>query len=403
MPINLYHTQRIRGFQQTKENYSNKSLTVKLKRTKFNCRKCGSEKLTTTALRQRTVRGQPMGECRKVLFIFTIHRVYCKDCKHRSIENIHFLSEPKNRVTRSFERTILELSQHMSIQAVANFFDLRWHTVKELEKRALKRKYSRIQTSHVKAIGIDEIYVSRTHSEGKYLTVIRDLHSGAVIHVGDGKGTEAIHGALRKLRKAKLKVITMDMANAYYNYFAKYFPKAKIVFDHFHVIKLMNEKLDTIRRRVVSKMGELQKKQLKGLRFVFLKNYESLEEDGKSILRNMRGDYQDLGDAYMFKESLRQIYIHSNTSYHARRAFARWCKAADKTKIPELKTMANTIRSKIDGIVTYWTFSGMSNASMEGFNNKIRWLIRQAYGFRDREYFKLKIFQLPEISSVRKI
>lgn len=403
MPINLYHTQRIRGFQQTKENYSNKSLTVKLKRTKFNCRKCGSEKLTTTALRQRTVRGHPMGECRKVLFIFTIHRVYCKDCKHRSIENIHFLSEPKNRVTRSFERTILELSQHMSIQAVANFFDLRWHTVKELEKRALKRKYSRIQTSHVKAIGIDEIYVSRTHSEGKYLTVIRDLHSGAVIHVGDGKGTEAIHGALRKLRKAKLKVITMDMANAYYNYFAKYFPKAKIVFDHFHVIKLMNEKLDTIRRRVVSKMGELQKKQLKGLRFVFLKNYESLEEDGKSILRNMRGDYQDLGDAYMFKESLRQIYIHSNTSYHARRAFARWCKAAYKTQIPELKTIANTIRSKIDGIVTYWTFSGMSNASMEGFNNKIRWLIRQAYGFRDREYFKLKIFQLPEISSVRKI
>ena len=65
--------------------------------------------------------------------------------------------------------------------------------------------------------------------------------------------------------------------------------------------------------------------------------------------------------------------------------------------------MAKTIRSKIDGIVTYWTFGGISNASMEGFNNKIRWLIRQAYGFRDREYFKLKIFQLPEISSVREI
>jgi transposase len=165
----------------------------------------------------------------------------------------------------------------------------------------------------------------------------------------------------------------------------------------------MNEKIDKVRRRVVSKMGEVQKKQLKGLRFVFLKNYEHLEEDGKSILRNMRGDYQDLGDAYMFKEGLRQIYAQAKTSYHARRAFARWCKVADKTEIPELKTMVKTIRSKIDGIVTYWTFSGMSNASMEGFNNKIRWLIRQAYGFRDREYFKLKIFQLPEISSVREL
>jgi transposase len=291
----------------------------------------------------------------------------------------------------------------MSIQAVANFFQLRWHTIKELEKRTLKRKYSRIQTSHIKAIGVDEIFVSRSHDDGKYLTIIRDLKSGAVIHIGEGKGTEAIHGALRKLRKAKLKFVTMDMANAYYNWFAKYFPKVSIVFDHFHVIKLMNEKVDKVRRRVVSKMGDVQKKQLKGLRFVFLKNYEHLEEDGKSILRNMRGDYQDLGDVYMFKEGLRQIYQKAKTSYHARRAFARWCKAADKTEIPELKTMAKTVRNKIDGIVTYWTFSGISNASMEGFNNKIRWLIRQAYGFRDREYFKLKIFQLPEISSVKEI
>ena len=340
MPINLYHTQRIRGFQQLKENYSPKSLTVKFKRTKFNCRKCGSDNLTTTAVRQREVRGQPMGECRKVVFIFTIHRVYCKDCKYRSIENIHFLSHPKTRLTRSLERTVLELRQHMSIQAVANFFQLRWHSVKELERRALKRKYSRIQTSHIKAIGIDEIYISRSQDDGKSLTIIRNLESGEVIHIGEGKGTEAIHGALWKLHKAKLKFVTMDMANAYYNWFAKYFPKVKIVFDHFHVIKLMNEKVDKVRRRVVSKMGEVQKKQLKGLRFVFLKNYEHLEEDGKSILRNMRGDYQDLGDIYMFKEGLRQIYMQAKTSYHARRAFARWCKAADKSEIPELKTMA---------------------------------------------------------------
>ena len=68
------------------------------------------------------------------------------------------------------------------------------------------------------------------------------------------------------------------------------------------------------------------------------------------------------------------------------------------TGIRELETMAKTIRDKLDGIVSCWTFRHISNAKMEGFNNKIRWLIRQAYGFRDREYFKLKIFQLPGIS-----
>ena len=93
------------------------------------------------------------------------------------------------------------------------------------------------------------------------------------------------------------------------------------------------------------------------------------------------------------------IYRQAKDSYHARIAFHRWCKMAEETGIPELKTMARTIRDKLDGIVTYWTFRHISNAKMEGFYNKIRWLIKQAYGFRDREYFKLKIYQLPEISS----
>ena len=65
--------------------------------------------------------------------------------------------------------------------------------------------------------------------------------------------------------------------------------------------------------------------------------------------------------------------------------------------------MARTIRDKMDGIVSFWTFRNISSAKMEGFNNKIRWLIKQACGFRDREYFKSKIFQLPEISSVKEV
>ena len=117
----------------------------------------------------------------------------------------------------------------------------------------------------------------------------------------------------------------------------------------------------------------------------------------------MRGDFQDLGDAYMFKEALRSVYRQAKDSYHARIAFHRWRKLAEETGIPELKTMARTIRDNLDGIVTYWTFRHISNAKMEGFNNKIRWLIKQAYGFRDREYFKLKIYQLPEISSEKSL
>ena len=144
-------------------------------------------------------------------------------------------------------------------------------------------------------------------------------------------------------------------------------------------------------------------KQQKGLRFIFLMNQEDLPEDAKFLLNNMRGDFQELGDAYMFKEALKMIYMRAKTSYHANIAFHRWVKLAEETGILELKSMARTIRDKLDGIISFWTFRHISNAKMEGFNNKIRWLIKQAYGFRDREYFKLKIYQLPEISSVKEV
>lgn len=105
----------------------------------------------------------------------------------------------------------------------------------------------------------------------------------------------------------------------------------------------------------------------------------------------------------MFKEALRAIYARAKSSYHAKIAFHRWIKLAEETQIPELRTMAHTIRDKLDGIVSFWTFRHISNTSMEGFNNKIRWLIKQAYGFRDRKYFKMKIYQLPKISSVKEL
>ena len=79
----------------------------------------------------------------------------------------------------------------------------------------------------------------------------------------------------------------MDMANAYSTWFAEHFPQAQIVFDHFHVIKLMNDKLDHVRRRVMGRLDSIQQKQLKGLRFIFLKNNEDIPENAKKILRNL--------------------------------------------------------------------------------------------------------------------
>lgn len=296
MSTYLYYTQGIRDFQEETTTYSEERLEIRLRRRKHRCPKCKSKDITLRVLCERDVRGLPMGRIREVHFIYTLHQVYCHRCHERSIEQVPFISHPKARLSNEFERTILEIREQIGIRALANYFHLRWHTVKEIEKRYLQHKFATIDTSKVQAVGVDEIHIGHGQANSGFLTVVRDLESGAVIHVGDGKGVSALEGALCKLAASKLQLVAMDMANAYSAWFAEDFPHAQIVFDHFHVIKLMNNKLDHVRRRVMGRFDSIHQKQLKGLRFVFLKNEEDIPENTKNILRNLRGNFQELGD-----------------------------------------------------------------------------------------------------------
>ena len=106
-----------------------------------------------------------------------------------------------------------------------------------------------------------------------------------------------------------------------------------------------------------------------------------------------------LGTASLMKESLRNIYKMADTCQTARTAFTLWCEKAEVSGIHCLKQMAKTIRKRIEGLLAFWRHNRMTNASQEGFNNKIGWLTRQAYGYRDENFLFLKIYDLPNIST----
>jgi transposase len=341
--------------------------------------------------------GLPMGS--KLFDIkVNLHRIKCKECGSYLTEQLDFLPEAKVHYTKQLARTIIELRPEMTIQALAKHFGLSWNTVKEIEKRYLKKKYKKVKLNNVKYIGIDEIHIG---NEG-FLTIVRDLESGSVLHIGDGKGADALSDFTKRLRlcKVKLEAISLDFGRVYIKWAKEAQPQAKLIFDHFHLIKLMNDKLDKIRRTTIAKLEEEEMKQLKNKRWLFLKNIENLEDDSKEELENLRSIYDDLGTASMLKELLRNIYSIAEYDFEAEIAFDMWCKKADETGISYLKTMAKTIRKHIKGIVAYWN-TGITNAFMEGFNNKIRWLNKQAYGYRDIEYLKLKIFDLPKAKDLK--
>ena len=250
----------------------------------------------------------------------------------------------------------------------------------------------------MKSIGIDEIYIGKTKKRKyRFLTIVRDLDTGAVLFVGEGKGVEALEPFSSKLRRAhaEIEFVAMDLGRPFQKWAEDNLPDACIVHDHFHVMKQMNDKLNAVRRRTAANLDKEQRKIVKGTRFTLMRNAEDLTSEEQKHLAEIFKISQDLASMHVMKEDLRSIYRTCPTELDARRQLLSWAVTAADLDIPELTDMALCVTSHLMGITAYW-LGGLSTAYMEGFNNKIRALTRQAYGFRDMEYFRLMIYDLPQ-------
>ena len=225
-------------------------------------------------------------------FEVEIHRIYCPRCRALSVEELPFLFRPKTRITKALERTILELRPEMTIHAISNYFHLDWRIAKACEKRYLKHWFRQIKFKHLKIIGIDEIAIGHTVAGKRaYWTIVRDLDSGVVLHMDQGKDGNALKDFLLRLRKSKaeIEVVAMDMGKAFVHWVKEHLPSVQIVFDHFHVIKLMNEKLDLVRRRFAAKLDAEERAISKNQRFTLLSNEEKLRSEAShTSLRSSR-------------------------------------------------------------------------------------------------------------------
>ncbi len=409
---NIYHTQLIHGFKHKRYDYQGNKVIQTIKRKRFRCQHCNSRKVTTSKLRTRMVQGPPSG-IKEVWFKFDVHRIYCRKCKLRKTESFDFLSHPKARLTKAFERTIVELRAMMSIIDISRFYGVEWRTIKKLELEHLKKKYAKIPLSNVSVIGIDEIHVHKKANEDKgkkkFITVVRDLISGAVLYIGKGKSAETLAPFQKKLERAKcfISFIAMDMSKAFTSWATKFHPHALIVYDHFHVIKRVNKAVNDVRKRICREVdkqnNEEDRKELKGKRFLFLYGEENLSDEKKKTLNTLREKYQDLGDAVTAKEELRRIYKKCNDAVDAAEQITQWIETTKETGVKELIKMAESVENHFEGILAFWHSNKITSAAMEGFNNKIRWLIRQAYGFQDEEYFHYKIYDLPTLKTTKSL
>jgi transposase len=390
----LYHMFGIRGYEYRRSDFfeGRVCFSIEQPRKSYRCSECGSAAVHGQGHKERFLQTVPIG-MKPTFICLKVARVICFQCEHTRQVKVPF-ADPRRTYTHSFERYALELSKCTTIQDAALHLNVSWDIIKDIEKRNLQRRFSKPKLKNLKEIAIDEIAIGKGHA---YFTVVLDLRSGAVVYVGDGKGVAALTAFWQRLRasRAKVKAVATDMSKAYIRAVRDNLPKAVHVFDHFHVIKLFNEKLTAFRRELYRELtDEGQRQILKGTRWLLLKNPENLDP-----LRNEKQRLDDalalntpLTVAYYLKEDLRQIWQQKNKAT-ARLVFKDWIRRADVSGIGMLQKFARTLEDHRDGILAYYDYR-ISTGPLEGINNKIKTMKRQAYGFRDREFFKLKILAI---------
>jgi transposase len=390
----LYQVLSIHGYRVTRTEQLEKKLLLHLEPQPHRvcCPQCGSREVIRRGEKERWLRHVPIGrDC--TWLIVTLPRVECWACG--VVRQIKIgLADSRRSYTHAFERYVLELSRCMTILDVARHVSVGWDVVKDIQQRYLQRKYARPPLKDVRYIGIDEICVGRGY---RFVTLVLDFDSGAIIFVGDGKKAEALRPFWRRLRrnKVRLKAVAMDLSVAYQLAVHEAFPRAAIVFDRFHVVKLLNEKLTQLRRDLYHQATDhLHKKVLKGTRWLLLKNPENLDpvrgEPGR--LREALRLNEALSAAYYLKEDLRQIWEQLG-KFPARLKLLDWYHQAQGSGVRHLQEFARTLLAHADGILA-WYDHPISNGPLEGVNNKIKTMNRQHYGLRDPDFFRLKLYHL---------
>lgn len=233
--------------------------------------------------------------------------------------------------------------------------------------------------SSITQLGVDETSTRKGH---KYITLGVDMEQSRVVHVTEGKGKETLgniqkHLKLKKVNPRQIKQLSMDLSPAFIAGAKESFPKASITFDRFHVVKLLNEAMDAVRRS-----ERKEHEALKGHKYTFLKNTDKLSDTRKQKLAEFITLYPTLGEAYRMKETFNVLW-EMDSEEKASEYIDVWCDyAMNHSGIPAFIKFAKTVKSHKSGIVNF-VKTRISNGILEGINSKVQLAKRRARGYRN--------------------
>lgn len=352
------------------------------------CGGCGQGCMSIHETVSRRIRDCDLLDCRLSLEV-PVRRVSCPQCGTRR-EQIDWLSR-HSRMTDRLIRYTEELCRILPIQHVAAHVGLSWHTVKRIDHQRLLRELPEVDLSQTRRLIMDEFALHKGH---RYASVIADADTRQVLWIGEGRTREAVRPFFEQLgvHCNQIEAVAMDQNTAFDLEVKRYCPNAEVIYDLFHVVaKYGREVIDRVRVDQANALRHDKKgrQAVKRSRWLLLKNQENLTDQQQVNLDELMSTNQPLAQVYVLKQQLKELWRCWDV-WSAFKQWRQWWRICQETGLKPLLTFAKRLRPYLRGILASAKYP-LNTSVLEGMNNKIKVIKRMAYGFRDTEYFFLKI------------
>lgn len=299
-------------------------------------------------------------------------------------------ARPGAHLTRDFDDLLAWLATRMDKTATARLCRVSWRTVGRACERVVGDRLDVDRLEGLFRIGVDEISWRKGH---KYLTLVVDHDRARVVWGAPGKDSATLDRFFDELgpeRSKRIQAVSMDLGPAFLKSVTAegHAPQAVVCADPFHLVKLVGDALDEVRRDLWQQLRRLPDDRyargFKGARWALLKNPDDLTDSQAAQLAKIKRTRGGIWRAYEMKEQFRAVFAGDLPASEATVLLDRWIARASRSRLSPFVKTAKTMRER-RGIIINALQAGISNGRVEGLNTKVRLLIRRAYGFHSAD------------------
>jgi len=357
---------------------------------RFRC-PCGKTYAAYYDCREQEVRDLPWGPWSRVELLVPRFRVECERCGVKT-EELDWVARGRTYTRRLAEAVALACREVRCISAIAEAFHLGWDTVKAIDKEALEKELNPPVLGDVRHLALDEFSIRRRHTYG---TIFLDVERNRVLWVCATREKTAVTKVFRDVFGervcAGIQAVSMDWWEGYEGAVRECLPNAEVVWDLFHVVKKYNQDVvDRVRVDEAARCQTPQERQsMKRTKFILLKNRANLTGEEPARLRQLLAANRRLLAVYVLRDALIRLWHYAYPA-SARKWFEGWYRRAVASRLEPLQRFARSIKDRLHGVLAHCQHP-INSGVLEGINNKVKVIKRVAYGFRDQDYFFLKI------------